>query len=255
MNEFSLTWSPARGGNHVTISPNILRAGNRTATFDVATGYIVREQLTQSNIASFVDGDYDSVTISDIHRDDANNIISFQLDFTGVRSNIEINAHVDLRQFNVTRTVTGPASITFSNVNNTVDYGASYTCTATVSNADDRYTINMWGTYYNTYTPIVQIGTTKYSTSQLRAAGGQASSTAYNKYYDECSQNITITIPASLITDDITFIVPTLQATESLIRFEFDPASQTEYGAYTNNDIPIGQYSSHMYPVLYHQGD
>ena len=94
MDQFSITWSPARGGSHVTISPSVLHAGRNTVTIDVEEDYAIQENLTQANIADYVDGMYGTVTLSDITVSNSGNITSFQLDFTDVRSNVEINAHI-----------------------------------------------------------------------------------------------------------------------------------------------------------------
>lgn len=77
MDQFSITWSPARGGNHVTISPTVLHAGRNTVTIDVENGYAIENSLTPQNITDYVDGSYGTVVLSDIHRGESGYITSF----------------------------------------------------------------------------------------------------------------------------------------------------------------------------------
>ena len=95
MDEFSITWSGA-GSSHVRISPAVLRAGTNTAVCTIDNGWHCSTPLNRSNVL----GDYDTITQTGT---DTN----IQLVFTGVRSNIVINAPVTKTFFNVTKHVVG----------------------------------------------------------------------------------------------------------------------------------------------------
>lgn len=98
MDEFSITWSGA-GSSHVRISPAVLRAGTNTAVCTIDNGWHCSTPLTRSNVL----GDYDTITQTGT---DTN----IQLVFTGVRSNIVINAPVTKTFFNITKHVVGADS-------------------------------------------------------------------------------------------------------------------------------------------------
>ena len=95
MDEFSITWSGA-GSSHVRISPAVLRAGTNTAVCTIDNGWHCSTPLTRSNVL----GDYDTITQTGT---DTN----IQLVFTGVRSNIVINAPITKTFFNITKNVGG----------------------------------------------------------------------------------------------------------------------------------------------------
>ena len=253
LDNFSITWNGARGGSHAIITPSTLRGGRNTVTIGVDEGYRIEEALTQNNIESYLEGNFDTVVISDFT--DAGMVLTF----TGVRSNIVINAHISRKYFSVQRSVTGPAQITFSNTSNRIQYGSDYVCTATVANNDDRYMINYMGTVSSPMITayLVQIGDTMYTNITARQAGITITPSNTNMFEDEAAQQLSIRIPSTLITDDIVFIVPTWYTTSPLIEFEFDPSNQTEYDVYmgpaTSNET-VTQYSQDTYPVIRYQG-
>ena len=253
LDNFSITWNGARGGSHAIITPSTLRGGRNTVTIGVDEGYRIEEALTQNNIESYLEGNFDTVVISDFT--DAGMVLTF----TGVRSNIVINAHISRKYFNVQRSVTGPAQITFSNTSNRIQYGTDYVCTATVANNDDRYMINCMGTVSSPMITayLVQIGDTMYTNITARQAGITITPSNTNMFEDEAVQQLSIRIPSTLITDDIVFIVPTWYTASPLIEFEFDPSNQTEYDVYmgpATSDKTVTQYSQDAYPVIRYQG-
>ena len=253
LDNFSITWNGARGGSHAIITPSTLRGGRNTVTIGVDEGYRIEEALTQNNIESYLEGNFDTVVISDFT--DAGMVLTF----TGVRSNIVINAHISRKYFSVQRSVTGPAQITFSNTSNRIQYGSDYVCTATIANNDDRYMINYMGTVSSPMITayLVQIGDTMYTNITARQAGITITPSSTNMFEDEAAQQLSIRIPSTLITDDIVFIVPTWYTTSPLIEFEFDPSNQTEYDVYmgpATSDETVTQYSQDIYPVIRYQG-
>lgn len=98
VNEFSVTWNQARGGNHVTITPGYVRIGNSVVEVNMDNGYVWEVDTTNASqlhtlLENCMDGDYDSFTITNVTRT-AGFISGMTLNFSGVRSNITINGNV-----------------------------------------------------------------------------------------------------------------------------------------------------------------
>ena len=98
VNEFSVTWNQARGGNHVTITPGYVRIGSSVVEVNMDNGYVWEVDTTNASqlhtlLENCMDGDYDSFTITNVTRT-AGFISGMTLNFSGVRSNITINGNV-----------------------------------------------------------------------------------------------------------------------------------------------------------------
>lgn len=98
VNEFSVTWNQARGGNHVTITPGYVRIGSSVVEINMDNGYVWEVDTTNASqlhtlLENCMDGDYDSFTITNVTRT-AGFISGMTLNFSGVRSNITINGNV-----------------------------------------------------------------------------------------------------------------------------------------------------------------
>ena len=193
LDNFSITWNAARGGDKVVISPSVLKGGRNVVVFDVDPDYMISETLTSNNIGDYIDGNYDTVTITNFT--DA----GMTLTFTGVRSNIVINAHIVRRMVNVTRTVTGDAKnqVQFSNTNDTQNANRAYICTISVSDKD-QFAIDG-------ETSRVFIGEEEYGLGYFLS--GQFYTSPWAS--DESCWKIKITIPASVVTDDIHLVINT----------------------------------------------
>ena len=110
VNEFSVTWNQARGGNHVTITPGYVRIGSSVVEINMDPNYVWEVDTTNSSqlhtlLENCMDGDYDSFTITNVTRQ-AGFVKGMTLNFAGVRSNITINGNV-YKLGTVTAHVTG----------------------------------------------------------------------------------------------------------------------------------------------------
>ena len=187
MDEFSITWSGA-GSSHVRISPAVLRAGTNTAVCTIDNGWHCSTPLTRSNVL----GDYDTITQTGT---DTNS----QLVFTGVRSNIVINAPVTKTFFNITKHVVGmdstdtyPFEVVYSGTHaNAQTIAAGTALNITVTGKTDR-------DVFDEDAPVsITIGDQAYGYSWL-----DHPYTTIDWLNDE-PHSITIQIPASDINGDI----------------------------------------------------
>ena len=194
LDNFSISWNQARGGNKVTITPSILRGGRNSIVFDVDPAYMISENLTQNNISNYLEGNYDTVTLSGFSDS------GMTLTFTGVRSNIVVNAHIVRRYVNVTRQVVGDATdyVTFSNTSNVQNTNSAYTCTIQVTD-QQKY----WISYE---TSRIYIGETEHTLADF------VTGTIYTSpLSDEDVWKISVRIPATSVTDDITLVIDSVR--------------------------------------------
>lgn len=110
VNEFSVTWNQARGGNHVTITPGYVRIGSSVVEINMDPNYVWEVDTTNASqlhtlLENCMDGDYDSFTITNVTRQ-AGFVNGMTLNFVGVRSNITINGNV-YKLGTITARVTG----------------------------------------------------------------------------------------------------------------------------------------------------
>ena len=165
MNFYTVSWNKTRGGDHVTITPSIVKAGEQTVTFTIHEGYYYNTSsggpITNPDL---IDGQYGTVTLESY----ADGV--YTIKFSDVQSNITMNGFISKRSCNVTNNVRR------TNLSNPgpVLYGNTYQSTITPAEGYqiDSVTVTMNGqtvsgaynngaiTVPNVNGPIVITGTT-----------------------------------------------------------------------------------------------
>jgi hypothetical protein len=171
MNFYTVSWNKTRGGDHVTITPSVVKAGEQTVTFTIHEGYYYNTSsggpITNP---SLIDGQYGTVTLESY----ADGV--YTIKFSDVQSNITMNGSISKRSYNVTN------NVQHTNLSNPgpVLYGNTYqsTITPAAGYQIDSITVTMNGqtvsgaynngaiTVPNVSGPIVITGTTS-KTSQV----------------------------------------------------------------------------------------
>ena len=207
MDEFSITWSGA-GSSHVRISPAVLRAGTNTVVCTIDNNWHCSTPLTRSNVL----GDYDTITQTGT---DTN----IQLVFTGVRSNIVINAPITKAFFNIEKHVINSDDtfetfqVSYSGTHaNAGTIAAGTALNFTVTGATD-------GDIFDGESPIsITIGNQPYSYAWTNHVNSSVS------WHDNDPNSITISIPASDINGDIEIFFSGIKVPSATIEWLHNPS-------------------------------
>ena len=231
MDEFSITWSGA-GSSHVRISPAVLRAGTNTAVCTIDSGWHCSTPLTRSNVL----GDYDTITQTGT---DTN----IQLVFTGVRSNIVINAPITKTFFNITKHVIGtdstdtyPFEVVYSGTHaNAQTIAAGTALNLTVTGKTDRDA-------FDDETPVsITIGNEAYTYNWQDHVNSRTA------WFNGDPHSITIQIPASDIDGDIELFFNGWHESSSRIILDINPNPNVG----STPGWSFGQMYDHDYEEVY----
>ena len=148
VNEFSVTWNQARGGNHVTITPGYVRIGSSVVEINMDPNYVWEVDTTNASqlhtlLENCMDGDYDSFTITNVTRQ-AGFVNGMTLNFAGVRSNITINGNVYKLGTVIARVTGGTASPTSQMWGNPVTNTRTLTFSITASSGYTTAGVTTW---------------------------------------------------------------------------------------------------------------